>query len=75
VFTKALDAGYSGLVILGVVTSLAGVYYYFRVLIAMFSTDTSMPPFKVNPEIKILLLLLVLLVLAMGLFPDFFSIF
>jgi NADH:ubiquinone oxidoreductase subunit 2 (subunit N) len=36
VFVQALDKGMLSLTILGIVTSLIGAYYYFKVIIAMF---------------------------------------
>src|SRR5690606_5024656 len=50
VFTVAFESGYIGIVLLAVVTSLIGVYYYFRIIIAMYlkSTEKS-EAFPVSP--------------------------
>ena len=36
VFALAIENGFTSLVILAIITSLIGVYFYFRVIIAMF---------------------------------------
>ncbi len=71
VFSLAINNGYTGLVIVAIVTSLIGVYYYFRVIIAMFFRE---PQAETNLEIsgsqKIFILLLILLSVVLGVFPD-----
>ena len=68
VFAKALEHHYVALVILGVVTSLIGIYYYFKVIVAMYKKDTSTAtPTQYSP---VLLVLLTLVILALGVFPD-----
>src|SRR5690606_37277926 len=39
-FTVAFESGYVGLVLLAVLTSLIGIYYYFRIIIAMYLKST-----------------------------------
>jgi NADH-quinone oxidoreductase subunit N len=71
VFTVAFQSGHIGLVFLAVVTSLIGVYYYFRIIIAMYlrSSDIS-----TSIEIPVLhrILLVVCLIgsILLGLFPE-----
>jgi NADH-quinone oxidoreductase subunit N len=68
VFAKALEHGYVAMVILGVVTSLIGIYYYFKVIVAMYKNETNSPtPTQYSP---VLLVLLTLVILALGVFPD-----
>lgn len=70
VFAQALQHGYSGLVIIGVFTSLIGVYYYFMVVIAMFLKDSEGEPINISLSSKILMTLLAVLSVMLGLFPD-----
>ncbi len=70
VFAQALQHGYPGMVIIAVITSLIGVYYYFRVIIAMFFNDSEEGSIKVSFSAKILMTLLSVLALLLGLFPD-----
>jgi len=68
VFAKALEQGYVALVILGVVTSLIGVYYYFKVIVAMYKKETD--ALKPTQYSAVLLVLLTAIILALGVFPD-----
>ncbi len=69
-FTVAFESGYVGLVLLAVFTSLIGIYYYFRIIIAMYlkSTEESVT-IKVSGRHKLVLALCVLLSLILGVFP------
>jgi NADH-quinone oxidoreductase subunit N len=71
VFSLALSRGYTGSVIIAVVTSLVGVFYYFRLIIAMYKSSpgnnsTIRPP----AETRLLVVILTLLILLLGIFPD-----
>lgn len=67
---SAIDAGHIYLTILAVVTSLIGIVYYFRPIIAMFSpAELSTSP-KISPARKVVIGVLTLLTLLAGLFPD-----
>ncbi|MBI3501852.1 MAG: NADH-quinone oxidoreductase subunit N [Bacteroidetes bacterium] len=71
IFTSALTSGYVWLVLIAVLGSLIGVYYYFRVIISMYlkeSSDTSSIEVSLLP--KILLVITIVLALALGIFPD-----
>jgi NADH-quinone oxidoreductase subunit N len=71
VFALAIANGHTPLVIVAVLTSLIGVYYYFRVIIAMFFQESEgSGVLNVSGSHKILLIMLVALNLALGLFPD-----
>ena len=63
--------GYIGLVLLAVVTSLIGIYYYFRIIIAMYlkSSDKT-TPIEVPILNKILLVICLVITVALGIFPD-----
>ncbi len=70
VFALAIQNGYIALVILAVITSLIGVYYYFRVIIAMFFKEPAYEEITTEPSLTTLVYVLVGLILAVGIFPD-----
>lgn len=69
-FTAAFESGYVGLVLLAVITSAIGIYYYFRIIIAMYlkSTDQTVR-IPVPKQHSIVLAICLLLSLGFGLFP------
>ncbi len=71
IFTSAMTAGYTGLVCIAVIGSLISVYYYLRVVIAMyFKTSTDTTPIQITGMQQILMILVTALILALGMFPD-----
>lgn len=73
IFTAAIYNQNIGLVIVAVVASLIGVYYYFRIIIAMYlKKDDGSVAIKVSQMHKILMAILILLTIALGVAPDFF---
>jgi NADH-quinone oxidoreductase subunit N len=70
VFAQAINHGYTSLVIVAVITSLIGVYYYFRIIIAMYFNESSAPSITLTASQKMLLFVLIALTFALGLFPD-----
>lgn len=70
VFSLALDNGLVGSVIIAVVTSLIGVFYYFRVIIAMYKDSPgNTHQISVSLGTTVLLVLLCVLIFIIGLFP------
>jgi len=71
IFSAAINQHYTGLVIIAVIGSLIGVYYYFKILIAMFLKDSLSPEtYVISGRIKFMLILSVIISLVLGLFPD-----
>lgn len=70
VFAQALENGQVGLVVLAIITSLMGVFYYFKVIIAIFSTDASAPPFKISETRRLIIGILICMIVVLGIFPD-----
>lgn len=70
-FALAIQNGNIGLVILAVATSLIGVYYYFRVIIAMFFKEPAGPAIDVPAISRVLVLLLMLFSLLLSVIPDY----
>lgn len=74
VFTAALDSGYTWLVLIAVISSLIGVYYYFRVIITMFQpADRESVQHTFGPSQTLLLGIVMLLTLVLGIVPAIFS--
>jgi len=73
VFTAALKSDYTWLVLLAVLSSLIGVYYYFKVILAMYTKDT--PEITVKPPLMytIVMIICVVLSLALGIYPGLFT--
>jgi NADH-quinone oxidoreductase subunit N len=71
IFTAAFESGYIGLVLLAVVTSLIGIYYYFRIIIAMYLKSTEKGEILQVPlRHTVILAICVLLSVVFGVFPD-----
>jgi NADH-quinone oxidoreductase subunit N len=71
VFTVAFQSGHIGLVFLAVVTSLIGVYYYFRIIIAMYLKSSDVNTTIEVPTLhRILLVICLLASILLGVFPD-----
>ena len=64
----ALNHGYFWLVIIAILASLVGVYYYFKIIIAIFTgVSLSSSIIVITPVWKVILLLLTLLIIVLGL--------
>jgi NADH-quinone oxidoreductase subunit N len=70
VLGTAIENGYIGFVILAIGTSLIGVYYYFGLIKAMFSGIPTDQNIEIPVTTRLFLLFLLLLNLALGIFPD-----
>jgi len=70
IFSLAISAGYISLVILAVVTSLIGVYYYFKIIIAMYFRQATLQTPTINLQTRICVGILSLLLILLGIFPD-----
>lgn len=70
IFTSAFAAGNVTLVLIAIIASLIGVYYYFRIIIAMFFKESTDEPIEVESNHKLLLLFVAIVIIAMGVLPD-----
>jgi NADH-quinone oxidoreductase subunit N len=69
-FVNAMDNNYPWIVIIAVLGSLVGVYYYFKVIVSLFQTpDTEFPKLKVKPAYVIALVLAAIAILVVGIMP------
>jgi NADH-quinone oxidoreductase subunit N len=72
VFLTAIHNGNTLLVLIAVIAALIGIYYYFRVIIAMyFKPEQQLVPIKVGPMHRTVLIITTILTIFLGLFPDF----
>ncbi len=70
VFNTALQGGHLWLVLLAVVTALIGIYYYFKVIIAMYFNNTvSDAVVPVNNNYKFVLTFVAIITLILGIIP------
>lgn len=72
VFALAIENGYTGLVILAIVTSLIGVYYYFRIIVAMYFQEPSGDPVELSTFNRVLLIVLITTSLVLTILADRF---
>jgi NADH-quinone oxidoreductase subunit N len=70
VLASAINTGHVYLAILAIITSLIGVYYYFRPLIAMFSPAKTGEATHLSPFQKAVIGVLTLLTVLVGVLPD-----
>ncbi len=71
IFTAAFQSGFTGLVLIAIIASLVGVYYYFRIIIAMYFKENTDEIITIKINHKILLITVAIAIIALGLFPDF----
>ncbi|HCW05973.1 MAG TPA: NADH-quinone oxidoreductase subunit N [Cytophagales bacterium] len=72
VFNLAINNGFVWATVLAAITSLVGVYYYFKPIIAMSQSSDSV--LAVDRTENLLLVVLIALNLAVGIFPSFFQV-
>ncbi len=68
VFTLSISKGFVALTVVAVITSLIGVYYYFKPVVAMY--QSSGEKITISDSQKYLLYILIFLNLIVGIFPD-----
>lgn len=75
IFTSTMQAGYTWLVVAAVISSLIGVYYYFRIIYTMFQPRTATPGAipLVSGRQKFLLCFTAIISLLLGIFPGILS--
>ncbi len=70
----ALKNGETSIVVLAILTSLVGVYYYFKLIIAMYFNEeenVSQPVLELRAVHKLALLICSVLAIVMGIFPEY----
>jgi NADH-quinone oxidoreductase subunit N len=71
IFSAAVNAGYIWLVVIGVLTSAASVFYYFRVIMRMYmqTPETEPRPLQFGPAAILALIITAVGVVYIGIFP------
>ncbi|RNI26264.1 NADH-quinone oxidoreductase subunit N [Rufibacter latericius] len=72
-FSAALEQDMIWLIIIAVLMSAVGIYYYFRVIIAMYMRDAEGARIAVDPLATFTLISLVVLTVLMGIVPGLFN--
>ena len=70
IFSTAMEQGYTGAVLLAVLGSLTGVFYYFRIIIALFKEEDSQHV-QIGGGYKAVLVITTLITLILGIAPRF----
>jgi NADH-quinone oxidoreductase subunit N len=70
----AVGAGHIWLVALAIITSVIGVYYYFKIILAMYFKSGSQSQIPVSFSQRLLLVVLLILAFILGIFPDLFQV-
>jgi NADH-quinone oxidoreductase subunit N len=70
ILTAAFQGGHAWLAIIGILGSLVGVYYYFRVIIAMFFREANEETVTATSEHQGLLFVTAVIIIVLGLLPD-----
>ena len=73
IFSEAMRNGYENLVFLAIISSIIGVFYYMKVIVAMYSKPAN--EFEVKPTFAYQLVIIVCLLLSLfiGIFPGLFT--
>ena len=73
VFVLVIQQGYVLLALLGVIASLIGVYYYFRVIGAMFFQEAQGEAIELPTDTKVWMFLMIALSFGLGVFADYLT--
>ncbi|GAB4028476.1 NADH-quinone oxidoreductase subunit N [Spirosoma koreense] len=68
-FSTAVERGQIWLLVVAVLMSAVGIYYYFRVIIAMYFRDGATEPIRVAPVYQYVLLAATILTIGLGIAP------
>lgn len=73
IFSEAIRNGHIWLTVIAVLASIVGVYYYFKVILAMYTKDSSDIEIKPPLMYTIVMIVCVLLSLMLGIYPGIFT--
>ncbi len=69
-FGQMLDLGYITLVVIAVISSIISVGYYFKLILAMYTKESTEGEMKIPAVYTIVAIIATIINLAIGLFPD-----
>ncbi|MES2619242.1 MAG: NADH-quinone oxidoreductase subunit N [Bacteroidota bacterium] len=70
IFSEAIRTGHLAIVVFAVINSIVGVYYYFKVIMAMFTKETTETAFDLKPAYSFVIIVCTLLTILAGIFPS-----
>ncbi|PSR57456.1 NADH-quinone oxidoreductase subunit N [Adhaeribacter arboris] len=73
IFGSVLEKDLLWLVVVGILMSMVGIYYYFRVVIAMYMREPSGERLEVDAFTTFTLIFIAVLTIVLGIFPGLFS--
>ncbi len=73
IFTEAIKTGHLGLVVLAVINSIVGVYYYFKVIMAMYTVESAETTFNIKPAYSFIIAVCIILTILVGVLPSAFA--
>ena len=73
IFSAALEQNLLWLIIVAIIMSMVGIYYYFRVVIAMYMQEPSGERIVVGSTAAFALIFMAILTVVMGVFPGLLS--
>jgi NADH-quinone oxidoreductase subunit N len=69
IFVTAIQNGFVNIAIVGVIAALIGVYYYFRIIIAMFFKEGDTEKIELSPLFKFVVFFTTFITLLLGILP------
>ncbi len=69
IFSTAVERGQIWLLVVAVLMSAVGIYYYFRVVIAMYFRDGATEPIQVSPVYQYVLVAAIAITIGLGVAP------
>ena len=69
-FLNSMESGNRWIVIIALLNSLIGIYYYFRVMISMYAREDDSPAIPLAFSYKLVLIIGCILLIILGLFPE-----
>jgi len=73
IFTEAIKNGHLWITIWAVINSIVSIYYYFKVILAMYTKDSEEVVFNIKPAYSFVIIVCVALIIIIGLLPSFFA--
>jgi NADH-quinone oxidoreductase subunit N len=69
IFVTAIQNGFVNITIVGVIAALIGVYYYFRIIVAMFFKEGDTEKLELSPLFRFIIFFTTFITLLLGILP------
>jgi len=73
IFSEAMRNGYQNLVFLAIISSIIGVFYYMKVIVAMYSKPANEIEVKPTFSYQLVIIVCIVLIIFIGIFPGLFT--